>query len=126
TVGLSYVLKGSVRVVPYTEEVRRLPPISTGEPIFIGPVVLQHQDVAIVIAAVVIMLALWAFFNLTMIGKALRATSQNARAAALIGIPVRVMSMTAWGLAAALAGIAGILLAPKPLLTPDIGVIVLL
>ena len=126
TVGLSYVLKGSVRVVPYTEEVRRLPPISTGEPIFIGPVVLQHQDVAIVLAAVVIMLALWAFFNLTMIGKALRATSQNARAAALIGIPVRQMSMTAWGLAAALAGVAGILLAPKLLITPDMGVIVIL
>jgi branched-chain amino acid transport system permease protein len=126
TVGLSYVLKGAVRVVPYTEEVRRLPPISTGEPIFIGSVVLQHQDVAIVIAAVVIMLALWAFFNHTMIGKALRATSQNARAAALIGIPVRLMSMTAWGLAAALAGVAGILLAPKLLVTPDMGVVVIL
>jgi branched-chain amino acid transport system permease protein len=126
TVGLSYVLKGAVRIVPYTEEVRRLPPISAGEPIFLGPVVLQHQDVAIVAAAVVIMLALWAFFNLTMIGKALRATSQNSRAAALIGIPVRLMSMTAWGLAAALAGVAGILLAPKLLITPDMGVIVIL
>jgi branched-chain amino acid transport system permease protein len=61
-----------------------------------------------------------------MIGKALRATSQNPRAAALVGIPVRRMSMTAWGLAAALAGIAGILLAPKLLLTPDMGAIVIL
>ena len=61
-----------------------------------------------------------------MTGKALRATSQNPRAAALVGIPVRVMSMTAWGLAAALAGVAGILLAPKLLLTPDMGVIVIL
>ena len=122
TVGLSYVLKGAVRVVPYTEEVRRLPPFSSGQPIFIGPVVLQHQDIAIVLAAIVIMAALWAFFSFTMIGKALRATSQNPRAAALVGIPVRVMSMTAWGLAAALAGVAGILLAPKLLITPDMGV----
>ena len=126
TVGLSYVLKGAVRVVPYTEEVRRLPPFSSGQPIFIGPVVLQHQDIAIVLAAIVIMAALWAFFSFTMIGKALRATSQNPRAAALVGIPVRIMSMTAWGLAAALAGIAGILLAPKLLLTPDSGVVVIL
>jgi branched-chain amino acid transport system permease protein len=126
TVGLSYVLKGAVRVVPYTEEVRRLPPFASGPPIFVGPIVLQWQDVAIVVSAVVIMLALWAFFNLTMIGKALRATSQNPRAAALVGIPVRLMSMTAWGLAAALAGIAGILLAPKLLITPDMGVIVIL
>ncbi len=126
TVGLSYVIKGAVRVVPYTEEVRRLAPISTGQPIFLGPVVLQHQDVAIVLAAIVIMAALWAFFSLTLTGKALRATSQNPRAASLVGIPVRLMSMTAWGLAAALAGVAGILLAPKLLLTPDSGVIVIL
>jgi branched-chain amino acid transport system permease protein len=126
TVGLSYVIKGAVRVVPYTEEVRRLPPISAGQPVFLGPVVLQHQDIAIVLAAMVIMAALWAFFSFTLTGKALRATSQNPRAAALVGIPVRLMSMTAWGLASALAGIAGILLAPKLLLTPDSGIVVIL
>jgi branched-chain amino acid transport system permease protein len=126
TVGLSYVIKGAVRIVPYTEEVRRLPPISAGKPIFLGPIVLQHQDVAIVLAAIVIMAALWAFFNFTMAGKALRATSQNPRAASLVGIPVPRMRMAAWGLAAALAGIAGILLAPKLLLTPDSGAIVIL
>jgi len=126
TVGLSYVLKGSVRVVPYTEEVRRLPPLFTGEPIFLGPVILQRQDIAIVVIAVLIMLALWAFFAFTLAGKALRATSQNPRAAALVGIPVRRMRMTVWGIASALAAVAGILLAPKLLMTPDMGVIVIL
>src|SRR5262245_9667909 len=58
TVGLSYVLKGAVRVVPYTEEVRRLPPLISGDPLFMGPLVLQRQDIVIVVAAVVIMLAL--------------------------------------------------------------------
>jgi branched-chain amino acid transport system permease protein len=126
TVGLSYVLKGSVRVVPYTEEVRRLPPFFTGEPIFIGSIVLQRQDVAIVVVALLVMAAIWAFFSLTLTGKALRATSQNPRAAALVGIPVRRMRMTVWGIASALAAIAGILLAPKLLMTPDMGVIVIL
>ena len=126
TVGLSYVLKGSVRVVPYTEEVRRLPPFFTGEPIFIGSIVLQRQDVAIVAVALLVMVAIWAFFSLTLTGKALRATSQNPRAAALVGIPVRRMRMTVWGIASALSAIAGILLAPKLLMTPDMGVIVIL
>jgi branched-chain amino acid transport system permease protein len=126
TVGLSYIIKGAVRVVPYTEDVQRLPPISSGMPIFLGPVVLQHQDVAIVLAAILIMIALWAFFSFTMTGKALRATSQNPRAASLVGIPVPLMSMTAWGLAAALAGVAGVLLAPRLLLTPDSGIVVIL
>jgi branched-chain amino acid transport system permease protein len=126
TVGLSYVLKGSARVVPYTEEVRRLPPLFAGEPIIIGSVILQPQDIAIVVIAVAVMLALWGFFAFTLTGKALRATSQNPRAAALVGIPVRTMRMTVWGIASALAAIAGILLAPKLLMTPDMGVIVIL
>jgi branched-chain amino acid transport system permease protein len=126
TVGLSYVLKGAVRVFPYTEEVRRLPPLFGGGPIFIGSVVLQRQDIAIVVIVILVMLVLWAFFSLTLVGKALRATSQNPRAAALIGIPVRRMRMAVWGLAAAISAVAGILLAPKLLITPDMGVIVIL
>ena len=34
--------------------------------------------------------------------------------------------MAAWGLSAALAAIAGVLLAPKLLMTPDMGVVVML
>lgn len=126
TVGLSYVLKGTVRVFPYTEEVRRLQPLLTGEPIFIGSVVLQRQDIAIVVIATLVMSALWAFFSLTFTGKALRATSQNPRAAALVGVPVRRMRMAIWGLASAVSAIAGILIAPKLPFTPDVGVIVIL
>jgi len=42
TIGLGYLLKGAVRVVPYTEEVRRLPPLLAGPPVFIGDVILQQ------------------------------------------------------------------------------------
>jgi branched-chain amino acid transport system permease protein len=126
TIGLGYLLKGAVRVVPYTEEVRRLPPLMSGPPVFIGDVILQQQDIAIIVVTLLVMVALNAFFGWTRIGKALRATSQNPRAAALIGIPVKSMRMVAWGLAAGLAGLAGILLSPKLLMTPDMGNVVML
>jgi branched-chain amino acid transport system permease protein len=126
TIGLSYLLKGAVRVVPYTEEPRRLAPLWRGEPVFIGDVVLQWQDLAIIAVTTAIMLGLWVFFRYTMLGKALRATSQNARAAALLGMPVKTMRMAVWGLSAAIAGIAGVLLAPKLLMTPDSGSVVML
>src|SRR5262245_17252712 len=126
TVGFGFMLKGLVRVVPYTEEVRRLPPLLAGPPIFLGDVVLQRQDLAIIGVTMAVMLALTVFFNFTKTGQGLRATSQNPRAAALIGIPVRRMRMAAWGLAAAIAAVAGILLAPKLLMTPDMGVVVML
>jgi len=126
TVGLSYLLKGVVRVVPYTEEVRRLPPLLSGPSVVLGDVILQRQDLVIIAITVVIMTALTVFFKITTTGKAWRATSQNSRAAALIGIPVKKMRMAAWGLASAIAGIAGILLAPKLLMTPEMGVVVML
>jgi branched-chain amino acid transport system permease protein len=125
TVGLSYLLKGLVRLVPYTEQVRRLPPAFSGAPIFIGPVVLQRQDIAIVVATVTIMAAIALFFNFTLAGKALRALSENPRAAMLIGIPLRRARSLIWGLAASLAGLAGVLLSPKLLLTPDSGGIII-
>lgn len=126
TIGLSYLLKGAVRVVPFTEEVRSLPPLFTGPPIFIGDIVLQSQDIAIIAVTTLIMIVLWLFFGYTMLGKGLRATSQNVRAAALSGIPVKTMRMAAWGLASGIAGIAGVLLAPKLLMTPDMGSVVML
>jgi branched-chain amino acid transport system permease protein len=126
TIGLSFLLKGAVRVVPFTEEVRRLPPLFSGSPVFFGDIVLQRQDIAIIAVTTLIMVALWLFFGHTLLGKALRATSQNARAAALIGIPVKNMRMAVWGLAAGIAGIAGVLLAPKLLMTPDMGAVVML
>lgn len=126
TVGLSFVLKGTVRLFPIADDVRRLPPMFAGEPIFLGNVILQRQDIAIVVVCGVVMAALWAFFSLTMTGKALRATSQNPRAAALVGIPVRFMRMAVWGIASVLSTVAGILLASKLIMTPDMGVIVIM
>lgn len=126
TVGLSFMLKGLVRLFPIADDVRRLPPMFGGPPIFFGNVILQRQDIAIVIVCGVVMVGLWAFFARTMTGKALRATSQNPRAAALIGIPVRFMRMAVWGIASVLSTVAGILLASKLIMTPDMGVIVIL
>jgi branched-chain amino acid transport system permease protein len=85
-----------------------------------GDIVLQRQDLAIVAVTIAITILLTIFFNFTWPGRALRATNQNPRAAALIGIPVKTMRMAVWGIASALAGISGILLAPKILMTPDI------
>lgn len=126
TVGLSYMLKGTVRLFPIADDVRRLPPMFAGQPVFLGELILQRQDIVIVIVCSVVMAGLWAFFSLTMTGKALRATSQNPRAAALIGIPVRLMRMSVWGIASVLSTVAGILLASKLIMTPDMGVIVIL
>ena len=121
TVGLGFAMKGTVRLFHYTEEVRRLTPAFRGPPIELGPVFLQRQDIAIVVIALVLMLALFLFFQFTFIGKALRATSQNPKAAMLVGVPVQVMRLLIWGIACALAGVGGILIGGKLPMSVDMG-----
>lgn len=126
TVGLAYLIKGLVRVVPQTEEAQRLPSLFVGDPIVLGPAILQRQDIGIAAVSVLIILAVGAFFRYTLPGKALLAMAENPRAAVLIGIPVRKMRWMVWGCACMLAALAGVLLAPKLLLTPDMGGIVIM
>jgi len=126
TVGLSYVLKGTVRLFSVSDDVRTLPPIFSTDPIFIGDIVLSQQDIAIFLISIMVMMLLFGFFTFTRIGKALRATSENPRAAMLVGIPVRRMRTLVWGIAAALAAVAGVLVSPKLLVSPDMGGIIIL
>jgi branched-chain amino acid transport system permease protein len=75
--------------------------------------------------AVAITSALWAFLNRTDLGRAVRATSQDADAAILMGVDVERVAVLTFGLGTALAAAAGVLLAPSLYLYPTVGELLL-
>ena len=62
------------------------------------------------------------FFKHTLLGKAMRATAVNRKAATLIGIPVNLMILLAFAFSGALGAIAGIIIAPISTTSYDTGI----
>jgi branched-chain amino acid transport system permease protein len=66
---------------------------------------------------------LYAVFKYSRVGIAMQATSQNQLAAYYMGIPVKRLNSMVWALAAAVAAIAGLLLAPITFVHANMGFI---
>ena len=66
---------------------------------------------------------LYLVFRYSRVGIAMQASSQNQLAAYYMGIPVQRLNGIAWGLAAAVAAIAGLLLAPITFVHANMGFI---
>lgn len=71
--------------------------------------------------AVLIALALWAFLRMTDAGKAIRALSEEAEGAMLVGIDVARIRSVAFGIGSACVAVAGALITPFFYVAPDVG-----
>jgi branched-chain amino acid transport system permease protein len=115
----SWLWKAEPRPYPRLEAVN-------GSPAKLGDIAVTRESIAFLVVVIVLGAALFLFFRYTMVGTALRAIAQNAFAARLMGINVGRLNGMAWGLALMLAGIAGVLAAPKlqlePTMMADVGV----
>ena len=122
TVGVSFILKGSGRMLwGGRGDYLAFPPLLPPNPIIIGEIILVPQQLVVLAGAMIVMVAFALFFRLTRIGKTMQATADNPKAARLVGIRVEQVHMLAFGVGAAIAGAAAALMAPITLLYPDIG-----
>jgi branched-chain amino acid transport system permease protein len=63
---------------------------------------------------------LWLIFQRTTLGLAMRAAAVDPAASRLVGIPVGRMLMLGWGMAALCGALAGVLVAPRLFLDPNL------
>ena len=87
----------------------------------IGPVQIGLARIIVLVAATLVALALGAYLQRTMLGRAIRAVAQDHRAATLMGVNIERVYMVSFGIGAALAGLAGCLLTPLYTMSPQIG-----
>jgi branched-chain amino acid transport system permease protein len=121
TIGASIFLRGSAQVV-WDRNFHSVPAFSGDDPIMIGGASILPQSLWILGSTVAIVIALHLFFNRTMTGKAIIATSHNPLAAQLMGINTRMVLLMSFGLSALLGSSAGILIAPISLTYTGVGI----
>ena len=90
----------------------------------IGGLMVSGQSVVIVGATVVLVLAMYFFFERTIIGKALRATAINRVGARLMGIPTALSGDLSFALAALIGAVSGLLIAPVTTIYYDTGFLI--
>jgi len=101
----------------FTGQYRSAPAFVTGYWEILG-VKVVFQNMLIFVGAGVVLLITWALLSKTRLGIAIRATAQDTEIANLMGINVSTILFAVMGIAAALAAVAGVLVAPTLILEP--------
>ena len=118
TIGLVLIFNGLASLI-WSAEIRAFPSPFPNETWQVGGVAISQQDVGTFLVVVALVAILWAFFQFTKIGLALRASALNPEASRLVGVRVGWMLAIGWGLAAMLGAVAGMLAAPTLFLDPN-------
>ncbi len=122
TIGLGFMLRAFAGAVWGTETKAVSNPFS-GNVIRLGDISIGYENMAIILGTVILCALLFAFFRFTRLGIAMQAASQNQLAAYYVGIPVKRIYSLVWAMSAALAAVAGVLVAPISLVEPVMGFI---
>ncbi len=121
TIGASLVIRGLVQVW-LGKGTHSLPAFSGDAPIAILGATLLPQSLWVLGVTALVVIALWYFFNRTLQGKAMLATSYNRVAAELVGINTSWVLFMSFAMSGALGALGGILVTPITLTSYDVGI----
>ena len=90
----------------------------------VGGLAITGQSLVVVGAALALVLAMFVFFERSIVGKALRATAMNRVGARLMGIPTELSGDVCFAFAALIGAVAGLLVAPITTVYYDTGFLI--
>ncbi|SMF32886.1 branched-chain amino acid ABC transporter permease [Xaviernesmea oryzae] len=90
----------------------------------IGSLMVPAQSLWIYGSTIAIIVALYIFFERTLLGKALRATAVNRLGARLVGVRTQLTGVTAFMLAATIGAVSGVLIGPITTIYYDTGFLI--
>lgn len=122
TLGVALVIRGAVQVL-FGKGNRGLPAFSGDEPLQILGATLSRQSLWVIAVTVLVVLALAWYFNRTLPGKAMLATSHNRLAADLVGVNTERVMLISFALSGALGAIGGVLTVPITFTSYDAGIV---
>jgi branched-chain amino acid transport system permease protein len=112
TIGLDILLLTAVDVRFGSDARASATPVPYDAGFIVGGVRILTNEVITVAVTIACCVALFLFFRYTRYGLAMRATALDQEAALALGINIRTVYALAWGIAAAVATIGGVLLPP--------------
>ncbi len=95
-------------------------PVGSGTWRLLGAAI-PYQNILIVVMTLVLLAGLMVMLHRTALGRQVRALAADRETAMLQGVRVSMLSLLMFGLSAALAGLGGVLIAPRISLSPDFG-----
>lgn len=124
TIGIGYVARGLITMIPGIGTETHTLPVPYKDQVWnAGGLVLNVEQMVVIAATAVLCALLFTVFRYSKVGIAMQAASQNQLAAYYMGIPVKRLNSLVWGLAAAVAAVAGLLLAPITFVHANMGFI---
>jgi branched-chain amino acid transport system permease protein len=120
TIALAIIFKNVAENI-WGKDVLPFPSPISSEPFTVMGANIQPMQIAVIIGAVAIMLAVEIFNRMSIYGKAVVATSNDRDAAGLMGINTRLVITFSYALSSATAAFAGALIAPLTLTSATMG-----
>lgn len=125
TIAVSYILQGGGFII-WGSEPRSVPHFSSDIPLFFFGASILPQTLWILGVTLILLILLFTFFKYSLLGKAMKACSENRATASLLGINVRSIVLLAFILSGSIGAIAGMLITPITTMTYAGGVMLMI